>query len=139
VETDTLPEAKQLPLFNPTPPRRIPVFFGISFFVPESNVKSPGRRVWQHHLTPCVKEMVIESGLQEVTWGLYERDGWGRPEKLVPTLEKALNELKSHPDRFIPLQKDIGIASTYKGLIGFVESYLQACRDYPEARIGISI
>lgn len=80
----------------------------------------------------------LESGLWSVTWGMCEQGEWGPPMVLIPDLQKALGELRANPDRFAPFQKGVGIACTYEGLIDFVEHYLLACQNYPEASIAIN-
>jgi hypothetical protein len=61
---------------------------------------------------------------------VYARD-------LIEPLEKGLALLKSDPIRFMAFNPSNGWGS-YHGLVSFTENYLNACKEYPDARVEVS-
>jgi hypothetical protein len=51
-------------------------------------------------------------------------------------LEDGIKRLEADPERFIKLNSPNGWG-TYPNLIRFAKSVLEACRNYPDARIGV--
>ena len=85
-----------------------------------------------HNLLP----MAREAGLAEALWYPVE-NGLDSAEKLIPILESGLSLLGSDPARFRQLNPENGWGD-YNGLIKFVESYLSACKDNPDAVVSVS-
>lgn len=56
---------------------------------------------------------------------------------LIEPLEIGLALLKSDPDRFKAFNPANGWGN-YEGLVEFVESYLEACKEYPDANVEVS-
>lgn len=92
--------------------------------------------VYESNITHNLTEMASEAGLYNVLW---------QPEveyaeyalQIIPNLEIGLTLLKSDPDRFRAFNPKNGWG-TYEGLVNFVETYLTACKEYPQAKIYIS-
>lgn len=84
-----------------------------------------------HNLVP----MAREAGLYEALW---------RPEELnvsvagglVDRLELGLEKLKADPERFQKLNPENGWGN-YENLVGFVEKYLEACKENRTAKVGV--
>lgn len=60
-----------------------------------------------------------------------------RANELILPLEKSLQLLKSDPEYFKKYNPENGWG-TYEGLVIFVENYLRACKEYPDADIHVS-
>ena len=57
--------------------------------------------------------------------------------QLIEPLREGLELLMRNPDQFIPLNPSNGWGN-YDGLIIFVREYLEACEQYPDARVEAS-
>ena len=57
--------------------------------------------------------------------------------ELIGPLNAGLVLLRAEPERFKKLNPDNGWGS-YEGFITFVEEYLRACEEYPNAKISVS-
>jgi len=55
---------------------------------------------------------------------------------LIEPLRQGLHELKSRPEHFKQFNPDNGWG-TYEGLVEFVDNYLNACYEYPEADVEV--
>lgn len=88
------------------------------------------------NITHNLNNMAGEAGVYEALWSPEEM-GWSRASDILPALEKGLNLLRSDPDRFRSFSPKNGWG-TYDGLVKFVESYLEACRKYPDSVIRVS-
>lgn len=74
-----------------------------------------------------------EGGAYEIAKTLptvYARD-------LIPSMESGLAALKADPARFKALNPENGWGS-YEGLVEFVEQYLAACKESPDAQVEVS-
>jgi hypothetical protein len=60
-----------------------------------------------------------------------------RARNIAPLLLEGLALLKREPDRFIALEPE-NKWGTYRGFVEFVEAYLQACMNNPDAWIEVS-
>lgn len=89
--------------------------------------------IFSRNITHNLTRMANEAGIYEHLW---------RPEEVGATVGADLIEplcgglalLKSDPERFRKLNPSNGWGD-YKGLVEFVEEYLEACKKYPEATI----
>jgi len=92
--------------------------------------------VFERNITHNLARMADAAGLYTPLW---------RPELLQATkaadligpLESGLATLKADRARFKEYEPENGWGS-YDGLVGFAESYLAACREYPDAQIRVS-
>ena len=57
--------------------------------------------------------------------------------ELVDPLAAGLKRLKKRPDYYKQFNPENGWG-TFEGLVEFVESYLAACKEYPDADVRIS-
>ena len=92
--------------------------------------------VFERNITHNLARMADAAGLYTPLW---------RPELLQATkaadligpLESGLATLKADKARFMEYEPENGWGS-YGGLVQFAESYLAACRAYPDAQIRVS-
>ncbi len=92
--------------------------------------------VFSRNITHNLARMADSAGLYTPLW---------RPEllhvtkasDLIGPLESGLATLKADRARFKEFEPSNGWGS-YDGLVQFAESYLAACREYPDAQIRVS-
>jgi hypothetical protein len=115
----------------------------------EWNAKHPGSKpvkfqqeesetneVYSANITHNLGAMAGKAGIYEALW---------RPEEiniitareLIEPLRQGLHNLKSEPKRYKKFNPENGWGS-YGGLVEFIENYLNACYEYPDADVGIS-
>lgn len=97
---------------------------------PETN------EVFSANITHNMTKMADEADLYYALWRPDER-GWTHAHHIIPLLTTGLVDLKSSPETFKLLNPENGWGS-YEGLVEFVESYLAACKQYPDAKIEVS-
>ena len=93
-------------------------------------------QVYSSNITHNLNQMAKEAGIYQHLW---------RPEELnitkafdlIKPLEEGLSFLKSDPARFEKFNSDNGWG-LYKNFVPFVENYLNACKENPDAVISIS-
>lgn len=91
---------------------------------------------YQANITHNLGEMANEAGIYKALWRPEEL-GITKAVDLVPILNAGLSKLKNDPDRFKKFNPENGWGS-YEGLVKFVEDYIVACVEYPNADIEIS-
>lgn len=67
----------------------------------------------------------------------FEEENTTKAKEIIPLLEKGLADLKARPEHFEKFNSPNGWG-TYEDFVPFVESYLEACRKYPDSIIEIS-
>lgn len=98
------------------------------------------RPVWL--VDPEIGERIdaqAEAGNYHEAGGAFELEGGFRTilaRELIDTLDSGLSLLKSDPERFKRFNPENGWGS-YEGLVEFVEDYLDACRQYPDAEVSV--
>jgi hypothetical protein len=92
--------------------------------------------VFTANITHNLGEMAVEAG---VYWCLWrpEEIGISKAGQLIDHLRCGLAALREAPDRFRTFNPKNGWG-TYEGLVRFVEGYLAACEEHPEAGIYVS-
>ena len=60
-----------------------------------------------------------------------------KAKELIEPLRQGLHNLKSEPESYMKFNPENGWGS-YDGLVEFVESYLNACYEYPDADVEVS-
>lgn len=89
--------------------------------------------VFSANITHNLGAMADEAGLYDVLWR-PEEHGVVLAGDLVPKLIAGLALLKSDPERFRKHNPKNGWGS-YETLVRFVESYLWACKENPDAEV----
>lgn len=92
--------------------------------------------VYQDNITHNLNCMAMEAGIYEACWR-PEEIGAVTGKDLIPMLEVGLAELRSKPEHYKTFNPDNGWGN-YEGLVLWVEKYLEACYQYPDAVIEIS-
>jgi len=92
--------------------------------------------VYSSNITHNLATMADEAGIYEVLWTPNEI-GKTKASELVELLEEGLADLKERPDHFkkFDAQNKWG---TYEQFVPFVEDYLNACKEHPDAKVEVS-
>ena len=92
--------------------------------------------VYSRNITHNLGKMAAEAGIYEALWR-PEEISVATAEQLVPLLETGLETLRADPERFKKFNPENGWGD-YEGLVNFVEAYLQACKENPDAEVNVS-
>ncbi len=92
------------------------------------------KEVYSKNITHNLNEMAGEAGIYYCMWQPETLD-ITKANQLIEPLEKGLEKLKNDPNYYKGFNPDNGWGS-YEGLVEFVESYLAACKEHPDATIG---
>lgn len=92
--------------------------------------------VFYANITNNLTRMADAAGIYHVLW-YPEKVGATKAHQLIEPLTEGLARLKADPDEFKKYNPKNGWGN-YEGLVDFVERYLAACIENPEADIGIS-
>jgi len=101
------------------------------------NLEEKEEYVYDVNITHNLGEMADKAGIYYALWRPCEIDKHFANE-IIELLEKGLHELKSKPKYFEQFNSPNGWGM-YEHFIPFVESYLNACKEYPNAIIEVSI
>lgn len=88
------------------------------------------------NITRNLAKMADAAGLFESLWEPIEH-GMSKAKDLVEPLTIGLYALKTHPERFKQLNAANGWG-TYDQFVPWVEEYIDACKNNPEAEIYVS-
>lgn len=91
--------------------------------------------VYSANITHNLRKMASEAGLYEHLWRPDEI-GIAKASQLINPLSVGLSTLKRYPERFKKYNPENGWGN-YQGLISFVENYLEACRQFPDADVSV--
>ncbi len=92
--------------------------------------------VYGANITHNLGPMASEAGIYEALWR-PEEIGISKAKQLIKPLTKGLKLLKSDPARFEAFNSPNGWG-TYRHFVPFVERYLEACKEYPDAAVKAS-
>lgn len=92
--------------------------------------------VYWNNITHNLGRMAREAGLYDALWRPGEH-GMQKASQLIAPLDVGLKRLKAAPETFRAFNPENGWGS-YEGLVAFAESYLDACRSYPDADVKVS-
>lgn len=92
--------------------------------------------VYWNNITHNLGRMAGQAGLYDALWRPDEH-GMQKAGQLIAPLETGLRQLKADPEKFRTFSPTNGWGS-YEGLVAFTESYLDACRTYPDAEVRVS-
>lgn len=91
--------------------------------------------VYDANITHNLGKMADEAGIYKHLWRPDEI-GITKAEQLIEPLRVGLALLKSDPERFKSLTPKMD--GGYIHFVPFVEKYLQACEEYPDAEVSVS-
>ena len=80
--------------------------------------------------------MASEAGIYKALWR-PEEIGKTKASEIVELLTKGLSDLKVKPEYFKKFNSPNGWGM-YENFVPFVEKYLEACKEYPDAIIKVS-
>ena len=98
-------------------------------------VSRPTEVYWRN-ITHNLNKMADAAGIYAHLWRPDEIQ-ITKAGQLIEPLTAGLALLRSDPERFKAFNPENGWGD-YEGLVNFVEEYLAACRETPDADIGIS-
>ena len=93
-------------------------------------------QVYWANITHNLNKMAGEAGIYEALWR-PEEIGKTKASEIVELLEKGLVDLKARPEYFETFNSPNGWGM-YEHFVPFVEKYLEACKEYPDAIIEVS-
>jgi hypothetical protein len=92
--------------------------------------------VFNANITHNLNKMADEAGIYEACWR-PEEIGATKASDIIPILEKGFEDMKTRPEHFKKFDSENGWG-TYEDFLPWVESYLKACQEYPDATIEVS-
>ncbi len=92
--------------------------------------------VYQGNVTNNLVPMACEAGVYEHIW-MPEEIGITKAQQLIGPLENALVKMCDNPARFERYNPTNGLGS-YQSFLGFVQGYLDACRENPDADVRVN-
>ena len=92
--------------------------------------------VFEWNITHNLSKMADKAGIYKALWRPEEID-IESANQLIGPLEKGLDLLKEKPEYFTRFNTENGWGD-YEGLVRFVEEYLEACKENPDAEILVS-
>jgi hypothetical protein len=93
--------------------------------------------VYSANITHNLGKMAEHAGIYQHLWRPEELLGITLAKHLIGPLSQGLNYLKSDPVHFSKFNAPNGWG-TYEHFVPFVEEYLKACIEYPDAVISVS-
>ena len=112
--------------------------------------------VYSSNITHNLGTMADKAGIYEALWRPHRlKEGYNIPESdnkaewefeeqnetlakdIVPVIEKGLSDLKARSEYFETFNSPNGWG-TYEHFVPFVEDYLKACKEYPDAVVTVS-
>lgn len=112
--------------------------------------------LYDANITHNLGNMADEAGIYEALWRPYRlKEGYNIPEddyiselefednqitiasEIIELLEKGLKDLKERPEYFKKFNSPNGWG-IYENFVPFVEKYLEACKEYPNAIVKVS-
>ncbi|RKZ11043.1 hypothetical protein DRQ25_00860 [Candidatus Fermentibacteria bacterium] len=92
--------------------------------------------VFDRNITHNLGKMAAQAGIYFALWRPKEK-GWEKGKDIIETLEKGLKKLKAKPVFYKKFNAENGWGM-YKYFVPFVEECLNACKEYPNAKIIVS-
>jgi len=93
-------------------------------------------QVYEANITHNLGEMADKAGIYKALWR-PEEIGITTAKQLIEPLEAGLKQLKDKPEYFRQFNSPNGWGM-YDNFVPFVESYLNACKEYPDATLRVS-
>lgn len=118
----------------------------------EGKTLEPQREsLYRSNITHNLNRMADEAGLYEALWRPYQlKEGYNIPEddyqaeykfeeanpvrayEIIPIIEKGLEDMKARPKHYEKFNSSNGWGM-YEHFVPFIEEYLKALKEYPEA------
>jgi hypothetical protein len=91
--------------------------------------------VYNANITHNLGKMAGKAGIYEHLWH-PEEIGITKASQLIEPLRGGLEKLRANPQHFKQFNPANGWGD-YEGLVGFIEDYIQACEENPDADISV--
>jgi hypothetical protein len=91
--------------------------------------------VFSANITHNLGEMAEKAGIYKACWR-PEEIGAEHASDIIPLLEKGLEDLKARPEYFKQFNAPNGWG-LYENFVPWVEKYLAACKENPDAKISV--
>lgn len=92
--------------------------------------------VFSSNITHNLNRMVAALGVYQEIWK-SETVGINFAHQLIPVLQDAIYKMKNNPEFYQAFNSPNGYG-TYSDLLAWLEEYLSACKQYPEAVITVT-
>lgn len=92
--------------------------------------------VFEANITHNLNTMAEEAGLYEILWR-PDVIGINRAAALIEPMKKGLADMKSNPEYYKKFDSPNGWG-LYDNFIPWIEKYLAACIEYPDAMVEVS-
>ena len=93
-------------------------------------------QVYDANITHNLGKMAAAAGIYEALWR-PEEIGVTKAEQLIPLLREGLEKLKAAPAHYEQFNAANGWG-LYEHFVPFVENYLSACIEHPDAEVSVS-
>lgn len=91
---------------------------------------------FEANITHNLAAMAREADICDIVWSPEEND-ITKASQLIEPLEKGIALMRSDPDRFKKHNPSNGWGK-YEGFVEWLERYLSACKEYPDATVKAS-
>lgn len=108
-----------------------PVLEPVTFVSEETETDT----VFHANITHNLGMMASAAGIYQYVWR-PEEIGITQARQLIEPLEKGLSLLKREPDTFKKLNPENGWG-TYDGFLPWIQRYIDACIEYPDAAVSV--
>ena len=92
--------------------------------------------VFEANITHNLNVMAGKAGIYEACW-CPEEIGANKAKDIIGILKKGLQDMKRRPEYYAQFDSSNGWG-TYSDFIPWIESYLNACKEHPEAKLNVS-
>lgn len=92
--------------------------------------------LFEANITHNLGRMADKAGIYKHVWR-PEEIGITKASELIEPLKNGIIDMKARPERYKPHSADNGWG-TYEQFIPWLEKYLNACIEYPDAEIRVS-
>ena len=92
--------------------------------------------VYSSNITHNLNKMAEAAGIYEVLWRPEDLD-LKYASELIPLIEEGLAKLKADPEYYKKFDSPNGWGK-YEDFVPFVEEYLAACKENPDAEVSVS-
>jgi hypothetical protein len=96
-----------------------------------------GDCLFAQNITHNLNEMADVAGIYKVLWRPDELFDEPRARDIVDALQQGYDKLKADPERFIPFEPE-NKWGTYWSFLPWLERYITACREHPDAVVLVS-
>ena len=92
--------------------------------------------IYSANITHNLGKMAEAAGIYDAVWR-PEEHGITKAEQLIPILEKGIADMRANPTKYRAFNSPNGWG-TYDNFVPWLEKYLEACRENPDAEVTVS-